>query len=121
MNLIANFVGDIHHDAVVKVGTTPVIMIVNASLANDYADGHTPSNPDALLPADKVFGTENETAFDIVTIDKANHLIYLTRFGARSYAYNSATGAYDLIAARTRIVDYTTGDYVIETEQEATQ
>ena len=117
MNLIANFVGDIHYDAVEKAGTTPVISIVNASLANDYADGHAPSSNNALLPSNKVFGTENETAFDIVTIDKKNHLIYLTRYGARSYAYNSATGKHDKIAARTRVVDYSTGDCTVITEE----
>ena len=117
MNLIANFVGDIHYDAVEKAGTTPLISIVNASLANDYADGHAPSSNNALLPSNKEFGTENETAFDIVTIDKANHLIYLTRYGARSYAYNSATGKYDKIASRTRVVDYSTGTCTVITEE----
>lgn len=115
MNLIANFVGDNHYDDVAKVGTTPVIYILNASLANDYANTAVPTST-ALKPPNKAFGTENETAFDIVTIDKANHLIYLTRYGARSYAYNSATGAYDKIAARTRVVDYLTGECIVITE-----
>lgn len=119
MDVIAVFVGDNHYDDLVPLSSThgiAGILILNASLANDYADGHHPSSKSALLPPDKEFGTENETAFDIVTVDRENHLIYLTRYGARSYVYNDETGAYDKIAARTRVVNYSTSEYSILTE-----
>jgi hypothetical protein len=115
MEHIAYFVGDNHYDDVVALGgenPNTEILILNASMSNDYATVSLPTTT-ALKPPDKVFGTENEMAFDIVTIDRENHLIYLTRYGARSYVKNAETGEYDKIAARTRVVDYSTASYVV--------
>lgn len=115
MECIAVFVGDIHLDRVTRVGSekpTTQISVLNASLAIENV-GMVPSLGDALMPPNKIRDTVNETAFDIVTIDRVNKLIYLTRYGARSYAYNEETGVYDKIVARTRIVDYSTGEYIV--------
>jgi hypothetical protein len=113
MEIISMFVGDIHFDSTSRITANkpyPCIYILNASLANDYANTSLGSN-NALKPPDKVANTENETAFDIVTIDRKNKLLYMTRYGARSYVYNEETEAYDTIANRTRIFNYETVSY----------
>ncbi len=119
MEFIAYFVGDDHYDALVTENATlnafPVIKFLNASTAQDNTNVPTATNG-VLMPPPKTIGTENETAFDIVTIDRSSKRIYLTRYGARSYAYNSDTGAFDKIAARTRVIDYENVSYTVLTE-----
>jgi hypothetical protein len=107
VEFIASFVGDDHYDQLEKNSTYgfPIIHILNASLARDNVNMPTVTNG-ILMPPAKTLGTENETAFDIVTINRESKLIYLTRYGARSYCYNDATSAFDKIAARTRVIDY---------------
>lgn len=119
--VIAWFVGDDHLDMlswfnwVYDAGfSTARLTCLNASMGFDGYNSATTDNK-VLYPPRKVADTENETAFDLVTIDRENHLIYLTRYGARSYAYNTETGVYDTIVARTRVVDYTTGTYKVLT------
>ncbi len=119
--VIALFVGDDHMDMlswfnwVYDAGfSTTRLTALNASMGYDNYDKATTDNT-MLCPPRKVTDTENETAFDLVTVNRENHLIYLTRYGARSYAYNSETGKHDIVAARTRVVDYTTGTYKVLT------
>jgi hypothetical protein len=119
MEFIACFVGDDHYDALEAktdtAGSYPVIKILNASLARDNIGVPTASNG-VLMPPQKLFGTENETAFDIVTIDRENKLIYLTRYGARSYCYNADTAVFDKIVSRTRVVNYVSASYEVLTD-----
>lgn len=114
LEFIAMFTGDAHFDAVSKktVGDNVYtnLAILNASLAQDNVGAASTTNK-TLYPPTKRFGTENETAFDIVTIDRAEKKIYLTRYGARSYAYNAETEQFDIVVDRTRIVNYQTGEY----------
>ncbi len=109
MEIIAFFHGDDHLDGLgaAEIGGKVLtrIVILNASQAQDNASVVTPERI-WLMPPKKQPGTENETAFDLVTIDRENHLIYLTRYGARSYVYNEETGEYDTLASRTRVIDY---------------
>lgn len=115
--IIAQFVGDDHLDMLSYFQFTYTdyaatrITGLNASKGRDNTEDATTDNS-VLYPPAKVKETENETAFDLVTIDRENKLIYLTRYGARSLVYNDETGEFDLLAARTRIIDYTTGTYV---------
>lgn len=119
MEFIAYFVGDDHYDALTvensSLNAFPVIKILNASTAKDNVSVPTATNG-VLMPPTKTIGTENETAFDIVTIDRTNKLIYLTRYGAQSYVHNASTGLFDKIAARTRVINYETVTYVKLTE-----
>lgn len=114
MEFIAYFIGDYHYDSMSTGASSyndfPIISTLNSSRARDNTDQPTPANG-ILMPPHKAFATENDTAFDIVSIDRTNHLIYLTRYGARSYAYNSATGEFDQIVNRTRIINYETCEY----------
>ena len=116
VEFIASFVGDDHYDQLETNSTYgfPIIHILNASLARDNVNVPTETNG-VLMPPAKTFGTENETAFDIVTINRESKLIYLTRYGARSYVYNENTASFDTRAARTRIVDYRNVTYTILT------
>lgn len=116
MEVIALFHGDDHLDG---LGTSQIggkvmtrIVILNAHQTQDNASVVAPERIWLMPPPRKQLGTEDETAFDLVTIDRENHLIYLTRYGARSYVYNEETGAYDTLASRTRIVDYRTATYM---------
>lgn len=71
-DFIAFFMGHLHRDDIVtNEAGFPVIITLNASLFKDY-----PTAPD------KTLGTETETAWDVVTIDRSSRNIYLTRFGA---------------------------------------
>lgn len=118
--LIAWFMGDNHYDALRTTSysfTFTQVITLNASLAQDNVNVPTESNG-ILMPPIKSFGTEDETAFDIVTVDRENHLIYMTRYGARSYAYNAVTGEFDKIVARTRVIDYRTAKYTKLLEEE---
>lgn len=114
--VIAWFVGDDHLDTLSYYNwtydnfKTCRVGCLNASSAKDNTEDAKPDNT-ILYPPSKPANTENETAFDLVTIDRDNGLIYLTRYGARSYVYNQETSTYDIRAARTRIIDYKTGQY----------
>ncbi len=121
--VIAWFVGDDHLDMLSRFNwvydagfSTTRLTALNASTGYDNYDKATTDNK-MLCPPRKVVDTENETAFDLVSIDRENHLIYLTRYGARSYAYNPETDKHDIAVARTRVVDYTTGTYKVLTEE----
>lgn len=119
MEVIGIFNGDDHYDALIPLTfsgyydeiSVPCVVCLNASLARDNVNVPTSSNG-VLMPPIKTYGTENETAFDIVTVNREEKRIYLTRYGARSYAYNAETGEFDKIVNRTRIVNYGTGEYV---------
>ena len=119
--VIAWFVGDDHLDMLSWYHwsydnfSTARLTCLNASSALDNWDAATEDNA-VLYPPKKKADTEDETAFDLVTVDRENHRIYLTRFGARSYVYNPETGSFDTVAARTRVVDYKTGTYKVLTE-----
>jgi predicted MPP superfamily phosphohydrolase len=114
MEIIAIFHGDDHLDGLgapqFSGKTITRIVVLNANQALDNASVVTPDQI-WLMPPLKSIGTEDETAFDIATIDRENHLIYLTRYGARSYVYNAETEKYDTLANRTRIIDYKTATY----------
>lgn len=119
--VIAWFVGDDHLDMLSWYHwsydnfSTARLTCLNASSALDNWDAATEDNA-VLYPPKKAADTEDEAAFDLVTVDRENHRIYLTRFGARSYVYNPETGSFDTVAARTRVVDYKTGTYKVLTE-----
>lgn len=70
--IIAMFAGHVHQDT---VDTTtldcPLITIISAGAPVN--DGESP---------ERVFGTDTETSFDIVTINRRLRIIYLTRVGA---------------------------------------
>lgn len=112
VEFIAAFVGDDHYDKLrVEANNVLVIHVLNASLARDNTNVPTASNG-VLMPPAKTNNTEDETAFDIVTVDRNDKKLYLTRYGARSFVYNEETSAFDKIAARTRVLDYSTGEYI---------
>lgn len=70
--IIAMFTGHIHQDS---IDTTtlecPLITIISAGASVNY--GEAP---------ERKFGTDTETSFDVVTINRKSRTIYLTRVGA---------------------------------------
>lgn len=120
IELIAWFVGDDHLDGLRSMTEQTsghkitIIHTLNASPARD-GTGLATETSWMLEPPIKTRNTNDRTAFDIVSIDRANKLIYLTRYGARSYSYNSDTGACDKLVARTRVINYQTAEYTVLT------
>lgn len=74
-NIIGWFCGHLHEDFIVtNVNTFPIISIQSDSKTNGNNDINGTNTY-------KVSGTTEEQAFDVVTIDKKNKKIYLTRVG----------------------------------------
>ena len=76
--IIAIFAGHVHWD---KIDTTtmscPIITIISAgSSANEW------DIPEGAVSPIRTFGTNTETSFDVVTINKNTRKIYCTRVGA---------------------------------------
>ena len=70
--IIAIFQGHNHKDYIdTETFAVPCITITTAGA--DVRDD---------LPVERIAGTSTETAVDVVTIDRENHIIYLTRLGA---------------------------------------
>ena len=70
--IIAIFAGHIHQDTVdTKTLTCPIITIISSGAAVN--EGEMP---------ERKFGTDTETSFDVVTINKKTRTIYCTRVGA---------------------------------------
>lgn len=73
--IIAMFAGHVHGDSVdTQTMACPVITILSS--------GAAPNEPYAENVPQRITGTDTETSFDVVTINKRTRTIYLTRIGA---------------------------------------
>ena len=73
--IIAMFAGHVHGDAIdVTTMACPIITILSS--------GAAANEPYAENAPERVAGTDTETSFDVVTINKRTRTIYLTRVGA---------------------------------------
>ena len=76
-DIIAMFAGHVHGDSIdTTTMARPIITILSA--------GADPNEPYVSTSPTRTFGTDTETSFDIVTINKETRTIYLTRVGAGS-------------------------------------
>lgn len=110
-NFVGVFAGHLH-GSYTNTDTLPCPIIVTTTAG----PLPTTSRPEAqdTEPAVRPYGTAEETAFDVVTVDTKNHIIYLTRvgFGSDRQVSYTATGTMATNSTWSLYGSYENGDEV---------